>query len=57
MSAQQSQDGTTWTDVTDAQDFTRLPPTVYVGIAATAHMDKSYLDGKIIASSLAITTP
>jgi len=57
MSAQQSQDGTTWTDVTDVQDFTRLPPTTYVGIAATAHMDKSYLDGKIVASSLKITSP
>jgi hypothetical protein len=57
MAAQQSQDGTTWTDVTDAQDFTRLPPQVYVGVAATAHMDKSFLDGKFKASSLSITTP
>jgi len=57
MAAQQSQDGTTWTDVFDAQDFTRLPPTVYVGVAATAHMDKSFLDGKFQASSLSITTP
>jgi hypothetical protein len=57
MAAQQSQDGTSWTDVTDAQDFTRLPPTVYVGVAATAHMDKSFLDGKFQASSLSITAP
>jgi hypothetical protein len=57
MSAQQSQDGTTWTDVTGAEDFTRLPPTVYVGLAATAHQDKSYLDGKIVASSVSITSP
>jgi hypothetical protein len=57
MSAQASQDGTTWTDVTDAQDFTRLPPTVYVGLAATAHMDKTFLDGKIAASSVKLTTP
>lgn len=57
MSAQQSQDGTNWTDVTDAQDFTRLPPTVYVGIAATAHKDKTYLDGQVVASSLSINTP
>jgi hypothetical protein len=57
MAAQQSQDGSTWEDVYEAQDFTRLPPTVYVGIAATAHQDKSYLDGQIIASSLSISTP
>jgi hypothetical protein len=57
MSAQQSQDGTTWVDVTDAADFTRLPPTLYVGLAATAHQDKSYLDGTIVASSVSITTP
>jgi regulation of enolase protein 1 (concanavalin A-like superfamily) len=57
MTAQQSLDGTTWTNVTEAQDFTRLPPTVYVGVTATAHQDKSYLDGKFQASSLSITTP
>jgi regulation of enolase protein 1 (concanavalin A-like superfamily) len=57
MSAQQSLDGSNWTDIYDAQDFTRLPPTVYVGVSATAHMDGSYLDGKFQASSLSITTP
>jgi hypothetical protein len=57
MAAQQSQDNTTWTDVTDAQDFTRLPPTVYVGVAATAHQDGSFLDGKFKASTLSITSP
>jgi hypothetical protein len=57
VAAQESLDGTTWTDVTDAQDFTRLPPTVYVGVAATAHQDKTFLDGKFKASSLSITTP
>jgi regulation of enolase protein 1 (concanavalin A-like superfamily) len=57
MISQQSQNGTTWTDVTDAKDFTRLPPTVYVGVAATAHLDNTYLEGKFQASSLSITTP
>jgi len=57
VSAQQSQDGKTWTDTFDAQDFMRLPPTLYVGIGATAHVDDPtmYLDGSIVASSLSIT--
>jgi hypothetical protein len=57
VSAQQSQDGTTWTDTSDAQDFMRLPTTTYVGIGATSHDDTKYLDGQIVASSLSITTP
>jgi predicted lipoprotein with Yx(FWY)xxD motif len=59
MAAQQSEDGTKWTDVTAAQDFGRLAPDLYVGIGATAHNDDPtmYLDGQIVASSLTITTP
>src|SRR5262249_55480485 len=61
VSAQQSQDGTTWTDVTDAQDFQRLPTTMFIGIGATAHNNNDSaipdLDGSIVASSLSITTP
>jgi hypothetical protein len=57
MSAQQSTDGKTWTDVTAAQDFSRLPDFLYVGIGATAHEDDTWLDGQVVGSSLSITTP
>jgi hypothetical protein len=57
ISAQVSEDGTTFNAIADAQDFVSLPPTVYVGLAATAHQDKAYLDGQIVASSVSITTP
>jgi regulation of enolase protein 1 (concanavalin A-like superfamily) len=57
MSAQQSQDGTNWTDVTDAQDYSRLPDTLYVGIGATSHDDTKYLTGQIDGSTFSLTTP
>lgn len=60
MDAQQSEDGgKTWTEVQQAQDFSRLEPDLYVGIAATAHTDDPTmeLDGQIVGSSLSITTP
>jgi hypothetical protein len=57
MTAQQSTDGTAWTNVTDPQDFAALPPVTFVGIGETAHDDTQYLDGQIDAASLSITTP
>jgi hypothetical protein len=57
VSAQQSQDGTNWIDVYDAQDFGQLEPVTYVGIGATAHDNTKYLSGKIDATSLSITSP
>jgi hypothetical protein len=57
MTAQQSEDGTKWDNVTAPQDFSRLPDTLYVGIGATAHDDTQYLDGQIDGSSLTLTTP
>jgi hypothetical protein len=60
LDAQQSEDGgKTWTETYQAEDFTRLQPDQWVGVAATAHTDDPTmeLDGQIVASSLKITTP
>jgi len=57
MSAQESEDGTTWKDETAAEDYGRMPTTTYVGIGATALSDGMYLDGQIDATSFSITTP
>jgi hypothetical protein len=57
LTAQQSEDGTTWANVTDPQDFSRLPDSLYVGIGATAHDDTQYLDGQVDATNLTLTSP
>jgi regulation of enolase protein 1 (concanavalin A-like superfamily) len=57
MNAQESTDGTNWTDETAAQDYARMPLTTYVGIGATALTDGSYIDGQIDGASFSITTP
>jgi hypothetical protein len=61
VNAQESFDGTAWTDVGNAQDFGSLSSNTYVGIAATAHdgsgKNQLFVDGQIDATSLSITTP
>jgi len=57
IGAAESTDGTTWTDETATQDFTHLPSTTYVGIAATALTDGSYITGQIDGPTFSITQP
>jgi hypothetical protein len=57
FTAQQSADGKTFTSVFDDQAFDNAPKDMFVGIAATAHNADDYVDGKIDATSIAITQP
>jgi regulation of enolase protein 1 (concanavalin A-like superfamily) len=57
LSSSYSNDGKTFSPVFDDQTFDNAPQTMYVGIAATSHDDATYLDGKIDATSITITTP
>jgi hypothetical protein len=52
-----SNDGTTFLKVFDNQNLENPPATMYVGIAATAHNADFYINGKIDATSVVITTP
>jgi hypothetical protein len=52
-----SNDGTTFKKLADNQNIQNPPATMYVGIAATAHSDGLYVNGKIKADSIVITTP
>jgi regulation of enolase protein 1 (concanavalin A-like superfamily) len=52
-----SNDGTTFNKVHDNQNIQNPPATMYVGIAATAHNADLYINGKIDATSIVITTP
>jgi hypothetical protein len=57
FSAEQSTDGKTFTKVFDDQTMQNVPQTMFVGIAATAHNADFYVNGKIDATSVTITTP
>jgi hypothetical protein len=52
-----SNDGKTFTKIFDDQTMKNVPQTMYVGIAATAHNADFYINGKIDATSVTITTP
>jgi regulation of enolase protein 1 (concanavalin A-like superfamily) len=57
LSASESTDGKAWTDETSSQDYSHLPSTTYVGIAATALTDGSYINGQVDGATFSITTP
>jgi hypothetical protein len=57
FSSSYSNDGKTFSKVFDDQTFDNAPKDMFIGIAATAHDDSTYLDGKIDATSITITTP
>jgi hypothetical protein len=52
-----SYDGTTFQKISDDQTLPNAPAEMQVGIAATSHTDGLYINGKIDAPSIQITTP
>jgi hypothetical protein len=54
ITAFQSFDNTTYTQVGDPVEFGSLPPVTYVGLAATAHKEGTYVIGKVSLSSIKI---